>query len=165
MTAITTRPTVLTAGTGGSSGKTMRVQASVRRPPPIPGLNTIAGWMKANKLPFGAPLTIYHNESFAQENIDTECAFIIPGIKTDKVPDPVSPIVVRQMEAIPQAATTIVAEDFYQKVNGLTPAYNAIGRWIEEHGYRIVGAPRELYYGSPEAGDFTAEIQFPVEKA
>lgn len=125
----------------------------------------IAGWMKDNKLPFGAPLTIYHDDSFAQENIDTECAFIIPGTEIDKLPEPVSPITVRQTEAIPQAATTIVAEDFYQKVNGLTPAYNAIGRWIEEHGYRIVGAPRELYYGSPEAGDFTAEIQFPVEKA
>jgi len=126
--------------------------------------NTIAGWMTANGLPFGAPMTIYHNESYIQENIDTECAFIIPGVEIDQVPGPISPIVVRQMEAVPQVATTIVAEDFYQKVNGLTPAYNAIGQWIEEHDYRIVGAPRELYYGSPEAGDFTAEIQFPVEK-
>jgi DNA-binding transcriptional MerR regulator len=126
--------------------------------------NTIAGWMKANGLPFGPPMTIYHNESYTQENIDTECAFIIPGLEIDKVPGPVSPIVVRQLEAVPQVAATIVTEDFYQKVNGLTPAYNAIGQWIEEHGYRIVGAPRELYYGSPETGDFTAEIQFPVEK-
>ncbi|MBK9054253.1 MAG: MerR family transcriptional regulator [Chloroflexi bacterium] len=127
--------------------------------------NTIAGWMSANGLPFGTPMTIYHNESYTRENIDTECAFIIPGIEIDKVPEPIRPIVVRQMEAVPQAVTTIVADDFYQKVGGLTPAYNALGQWIEEHGYRIVRAPRELYYGSPEKGDFTAEIQFPVEKA
>lgn len=127
--------------------------------------NTIAGWMSANGLPFGTPMTIYHNESYTQENIDTECAFIIPGIESDNVPGPIRPIIVRQMEAVPQAVTTIVADDFYQKVGGLTPAYNALGQWIEEHGYRIVRAPRELYYGSPEKGDFTAEIQFPVEKA
>lgn len=127
--------------------------------------NTIAGWMTAIGLPIGTPMTIYHNESYTRENIDTECAFAIPGIGIDKVPGPVKPIVVHQMEAVPQVVTTIVADDFYQKVDGLTPAYNALGQWIEEHGYRIVGAPRELYYGSPEKGDFTAEIQFPVEKA
>lgn len=126
--------------------------------------NTIAGWMAANGLSFGAPLTIYHNESYTYENIDTECAFIIPGIEIDKVARPVSPIVVRQMEAILHVATTIIAGDFYQKVESLKPAYNAIGQWIEDHGYCIMGAPRELYYGSPEKGDFTAEIQFPVEK-
>jgi DNA-binding transcriptional MerR regulator len=32
------------------------------------------------------------------------------------------------------------------------------------HGYRMVCAPREFYYGSPEKGDLAAEIQFPVEK-
>ena len=127
--------------------------------------NQIAGWMASNGLPFGAPLTIYHNEGYTQENIDTECAFIIPGKQVEAVARPASPIVVRKLEALPQAASTIAADDFYQKVGGLTPAYNALGRWIEEHGYRIVGAPRELYYGSPEKGDFTAEIQFPVEKA
>ena len=127
--------------------------------------NMIASWMASNGLPFGPPMTIYHNESYTLENIDTECAFIIPGAEIDKVARPISPIIVHQMEAVPHVATTIAADDFYQKVGGLTPAYNAIGHWIEEHGYSIVGAPRELFYGSPEKGDFTAEIQFPVEKA
>ena len=126
--------------------------------------NTIAGWMAANGLPFGPPLTIYHNEGYTCEDIDTECGFIIAVKEIDQVTRPAGPIVVRQMEAIPHAATTIATDDFYQKVDGLKPAYNALGQWIEDHGYRIVGAPRELYYGSPEKGDFTAEIQFPVEK-
>jgi len=125
----------------------------------------IADWMVANGLPFGAPMTVYHNKSYTRENIDTECAFIIPGVAGNKIALPPSPIVVRQMEAIPHAATTIVADNFYQKADGLTPAYHALAQWIEDNDYRIVGAPRELYYGSPERGDFTAEIQFPVEKA
>lgn len=122
---------------------------------------TIAGWLTATGLPVGLPLTIYHNEGYTRENIDTECAFIIPGAKIDPVTRPASPIVVRQTEAIPHMATTLVAD---WKVEGLNPAYNTMGQWIEDHGYRIVGAPRELYYGPPEKGIYTAEIQFPVEK-
>jgi DNA-binding transcriptional MerR regulator len=126
--------------------------------------NTIASWMIANGLSFGPPMAIYHNESHTRENIDTECAIIIPGKEINQVPRPVSPIIVRQLEAFPEVATTIVTDDFYQKIEGLKPAYNAIGQWIEEHGYRMVCAPREFYYGSPEKGDLAAEIQFPVEK-
>lgn len=126
--------------------------------------NLIAAWMASNGLPFGPPMTIYHNESYCRANIDTECAFVIPGGQVDQLASPASPVTVRQIEAVAQMAATIVTGDFFQKVDGLTPAYQAIGRWIEEHGYRIAGAPRELYYGSPQTGDFTAEIQFPVEK-
>jgi len=123
--------------------------------------NTIANWMKANKLPFGAPMTIYHNESYTRENVDTECAFIIPNTEPDKVVSPVNPIRVRQMEAFPHMATTIVTDG---KHESFKLAYNSIGQWIGDHGYHIVGAPRELYYGSPETKDYTAEIQFPVER-
>jgi DNA-binding transcriptional MerR regulator len=123
--------------------------------------HTIASWIKANGLPFGLPMTMYHNEGYTHENIDTECAFIIPNTEIAEIARPVSPIMVRQTEAVPRMATTIVAD---WKVEGLEPAYNAIGRWIGDHGYCIVGAPRELYYGSPEKGEYTAEIQFPVEK-
>ena len=122
---------------------------------------TIASWMTANGLPFGLPMTIYHNEGYTRENIDTECAIIIHGTEIDKVDKPLSPIVVRQTEAIPHMATTIVADE---KVESHQRAYHTIGHWIEDHGYCIVGAPRELYYGSPENGDYAAEIQFPVEK-
>jgi DNA-binding transcriptional MerR regulator len=121
---------------------------------------TIAGWLAANRLAFGFPMTLYHNEGYTCENIDTECAFPIFGAAIDRV---ASPIIIRQMEAIPQVATIIVA-DFHEKVDGLKPAYAALGQWIANHNYHIIGAPRELYYGSPETGYFTAEIQFPVDK-
>lgn len=127
--------------------------------------NTIAEWMKAAELPLGPPMSVYHNEGYTLENIDTECAFIIPDTEVDKVAKPISPIVIRQMEAVPHAASTVVADDFLQQEDGLRPAYRAIIQWIENHDYHIAGAPRELYYGAPERGDFTAEIQFPVEKA
>lgn len=121
----------------------------------------IAGWVAANKLPSGPAMTIYHNESYTRENIDTECAFVIRNTEIEKIAMPTSPIIVRQMQAVPQMATTVVAD---YRIEGLEPAYNAIGQWIGDHGYYIVGALRELYYGSPADNDYTAEIQFPVEK-
>lgn len=127
--------------------------------------DVIARWMNEIGLPFGPSLTIYHNETYTRENIDTECAFVIPNSAAAKTAKPNKPIEVREMEALHLVASTIVTDDFYKKVDGLTPAYNAIAQWIEENGYKIVGPPRELFYGSAEKGDLTAEVQFPVEKA
>lgn len=127
--------------------------------------DTIAGWLRSNDLPIGAAMTIYYNEGFVRENIDTECAFIIPDASPLKGIAPENLITIRQIEAVPQMASTIVTDDFYRKVDGLTPAYHSLGQWIESNGYRIVGPPRELFYGSVQNGDLTAEVQFPVEKA
>jgi DNA-binding transcriptional MerR regulator len=95
--------------------------------------DTIAHWMNVNRLPFGPSLTIYHNETYTRENIDTECAFIIPDTATPKAAKPDRRIKVRQLEALPLAASTIVTDGFYKKVDGLKPAYDAIAHWIEEN--------------------------------
>lgn len=126
--------------------------------------NQIAQWMAAHKIPFGPPVTTYYNESYTRQDIDLECAFILPDPAAAKAASPPAPIELRQIEAVPNVAVTIVTDDFYNKVEGLTPAYNALGRWIEANNYKIAGPPRELFHGSPQTGDFTAEIQFPVEK-
>ncbi len=122
-------------------------------------------WIKAKGLSVGPAMTIYYNEGFVRENIDTECAFLLLGAGTAQTLTPDKPIQVRQMEAVPLVASTVVADNFYKKVDGLTPAYNALAKWIEDNSYQIVGPPRELFYGSPESGEMTAEIQFPVKTA
>ena len=127
--------------------------------------DAIARWMNENSLPFGPSLTIYHNETYTREDIDTECAFVIPNSTAAKAANPDKRIAVRQMEAVPLVAFTIATDGFYKKVDGLAPAYNAIAQWIELNGYKIVGPLRELFYGSVEKGDLTAEVQFPVVKA
>lgn len=124
----------------------------------------IAEWIQANRLQIGFPMALYHDEGYTRTHVDTECAFSLRGIEIEDVPAPTHPIVIRQIDAIPQAATVVVA-DFHQKVRGLEPAYEAIGQWIANNQYHITAAPREIYYGSPATGDFTAEIQFPVKKA
>lgn len=124
---------------------------------------SIANWLKANNLPVGIPIALYHDEEFRTENVDTECAFMIPGISLEAIPEPDAPLVIRQMEAQSQVATVVVA-NFHLEAGGLKDAYAAIGRWIADNDYHITAAPRELYYGSPQTGDFTSEIQFPVCK-
>jgi DNA-binding transcriptional MerR regulator/effector-binding domain-containing protein len=126
--------------------------------------DTIARWMQATNLPFGPSLSIYYNEGFTRADIDTECAFIIPDAEALKTARLEPAIEVRQIEAVPLVASTIATDGFYKRSGGLLPAYNALAQWIEENGYQIAGPPRELFYGSAERGDLTAEVQFPVEK-
>jgi DNA-binding transcriptional MerR regulator len=127
--------------------------------------DTLEGWLRRNSLSFGPSMSIYYNEGFAQENIDTECAFIVTDPAVPKSAKPEAPITVRNIDAVPLMASTIATDDFYKKPGGLLPAYNALAQWIEDNSYRIAGPPRELFYGSVEKGDLTAEVQFPVEKA
>jgi DNA-binding transcriptional MerR regulator len=127
--------------------------------------DTLEEWLRRNSLSFGPSMSIYYNEGFARENIDTECAFIVTEPAALKGAKPVPRIAVREIDAVPLVASTIATDDFYKKPGGLLPAYNAVAQWIEDNGYRIAGPPRELFYGSAENGDLTAEVQFPVEKA
>lgn len=121
----------------------------------------IARWLSANNVSFGSALTIYHNEGHVTENIDTECAFILNGTLPDGLATPEKPIEIREMSAYAQVATTVVSD---WQVNGLSSAYHALWQWLDNHSYRPIDAPRELYFGSPESGENTVEIQLPVER-
>ena len=125
----------------------------------------IERWVRANNLALGPSMSIYYNEGFTRENIDTECLFILPDSEVADIAAPDAPIEVKQLNPVPLVASTIATEDFYKKPGGLLPAYDALAHWIEENGYQIAGPARELFYGSAEHGDLTAEVQFPVEKA
>ena len=126
--------------------------------------DAIETWLRANNLPVGPSMSIYYNEGFADKDIDTECLFIIPDSNARNITPPASPIKVRELDGVPLMASTIATNDFYKKPGGLLPAYNAIAQWIEENNYQIAGPPRELFYGTAEHEDLTAEVQFPVER-
>jgi DNA-binding transcriptional MerR regulator len=126
--------------------------------------DTIYKWIQIHKLPIGPTMTIYYNEGFVRENIDTECAFIVPDAGALGRVKSEDGVTLRQLEAAPFIASTIVTDDFYKKVGALLPAYSALAQWIEDNGYEIAGHPRELFYGSPHTNDLTAEVQYPVEK-
>ena len=109
-------------------------------------------------------MTTYLNQSFTRENLDIECAFVIGKGAKIAVATPDHPIEIRELAPVPQVAVAIVTDNFHQKVEGLSPAYKALGEWIEANGFQIVGPVRELIHGRPDTNDLTAEIQFPIDK-
>jgi DNA-binding transcriptional MerR regulator len=71
---------------------------------------------------------------------------------------------ISEMPAVQEMATTVHKGPY----ENLLEAYSAIGRWIEDNGYRVTGPCREVYIhhdrkGTPPA--HVTEIQFPVQKA
>jgi effector-binding domain-containing protein len=67
-------------------------------------------------------------------------------------------------------AATMAATVHHGSYNTINLGHEAILRWIETNGYRIVGADREiyLYNAMPLRRDdpsYVTEIQYPVEKA
>src|SRR5688572_16904001 len=63
--------------------------------------DAIERWVRDNHLPLGPSMSIYYNEGFVRENIDTECSFIIPDASAATRVSPVAPIQMRQLEPAP----------------------------------------------------------------
>jgi len=104
-------------------------------------------------------LTIDHNDSYKERDVDLEVCEVIDA------PLPVSErIHVRDLPAVEQMACTVHHGPFPQ----LNQGYQALMQWAEANGYRFVGPSREVYLEVSETGDEStnvAEIQIPVEKA
>jgi effector-binding domain-containing protein len=68
------------------------------------------------------------------------------------------------------SAVTMAATIHHGSYNTIGEAHEAVLKWIEANGYRIVGPDREvyLYNTMPIRRDdpsYITEIQYPVEKA
>jgi effector-binding domain-containing protein len=62
----------------------------------------------------------------------------------------------------PQTVASAMHKGPYEQV---APVYAALGAWVTENGYRMVGPPRELYYSDPDEvppEEYLTEIQLPV---
>lgn len=68
----------------------------------------------------------------------------------------------RQLPAVTTMATFVVQGSMGEMHLG----YSAIGQWAETNGYRLAGAPRELFLRMPQSADMSdavTEIQYPLE--
>jgi len=109
--------------------------------------------------PVGPCFTIYYDEEFKERDVDAEVC---------------EPIDVQLTETNKVKAHTLPATDVASAIhNGpyveLGTAIEAVIRWTEANGYRIVGPEREIYIrpgknGSQTDPETVTEIQFPVEK-
>ena len=119
--------------------------------------------------PVGACFTIYYDDEFKERDWDVEVCEPIDAELGESTLAPGASagerIKVKVLPAVDSLACTIHHGPFVT----IGEAYNAIGQWITDNGYRITGPCREFYLEPPENNsqtdpDTVTEIQFPVEK-
>jgi DNA-binding transcriptional MerR regulator len=147
------------------SGEQIKV-ASVRDVVPTPPdqgplWEELGGYLTMNHIrPNGACFTLYYDDEFKERDWDLEvCEQIDVDLGESRR------IKVRTLPAVDSLACTIHHGPFVT----IGDAYNALGQWITDNGYRITGPCREVYLRPQENGSQTdpetvTEIQFPVEK-
>ena len=121
----------------------------------------LGGYLAMNRIrPNGACFTLYYDDEFKERDWDVEvCEQIDVDLNESRR------IKVRTLPAVDSLACTIHHGPFAT----IGEAYNVLGRWITDNGYRITGPCREVYLRPNENGSQTdpetvTEIQFPVEK-
>lgn len=99
-------------------------------------LGELFGYLTAEKLtPTGAPLTIYHSPDFDPENSDMELA--VPIAEQNE-----------QTRIFP--ASLCATSTYTGPYEELHTVYSKILKWIEEQGYKMNGAPFEIYQTDPK---------------
>lgn len=108
--------------------------------------------------PLGAPLLVYHDVIDQESDGDVEICF--PTSADFKGADGIA---VRELEA-GQMATAIHTGPY----ENITPLYHKLVEWIHEHGYQIVGPPREIYENDPRMvapPELRTRVEFPVAQS
>lgn len=142
--------------------KVASVRGVVPTPPEQGGLwQELEGYLAQERVhPTGACFTLYHDDEYKERDWDLEvCEPIDAELGESK------DVKVQTLPAVETLACTIHNGPFVT----IGEAYNAIGKWITDNGYRIVGPCREIYLHAAEPVSQTdpstvTEIQFPVEK-
>jgi DNA-binding transcriptional MerR regulator len=99
----------------------------------------------------------YHDEGYTEGPVDVEVVMEIQKLLTDA-----DGFTFKESEPIEKAASILVPGEY----ENIASAYNFLGKWIEENGYAIAGATRQLPIKGPwnetNSKDYLTEIQMPV---
>lgn len=105
--------------------------------------------------PAGAPMTVYHDIDFNYEHTDIEIVLPVNDERRKIKPENFSPGL---------CAYTIYTGAY----SSIGDAYAAVMKWIETNGYKISGAPFDIYIKGPREAsspdEFVTEVYFPVKK-
>ena len=112
-----------------------------------------------NLQPVGPVMTIYHDkQEFDVENAD--CEICIPVN---------SKVNMEKSEKIKEFSGGLVASTtFVGPYSRLGEAYAKVMKWIDDNGYKCVGAPFDIYLNGPQnvksPEEFVTEVCFPISK-
>src|SRR5574341_1896663 len=142
--------------------KAASVRGVIPTPPEQGGLwGELEGYLELQHVhPNGACFTLYHDDEYKERDWDVEvCEPINADVSESER------VKVQTLPALPAVACTLHNGPFVT----IGEAYNAIGKWITDNGYRITGPCREVYLrpskdNSQNDPETVTEIQFPVEK-
>ncbi|MEO1348495.1 MAG: MerR family transcriptional regulator [Cyanobacteria bacterium J06635_15] len=122
--------------------------------------NEIMAYLEQHQMePQAYCAAIWHDPDYKEKDVDAEAIVVVPKALKGNARVQVSDLPALDLVA------SVIHRGAYSNLN---QAYGAIVKWIEEHGYQIVGANRELYLkGGAEQDnpDYVTEIQFPVMKS
>jgi effector-binding domain-containing protein len=108
--------------------------------------------------PAGPPIGIYHDPEHQEQDVDVEVAVPISASGTAGVDIPT-----KQLPGVEEMAC-IFHQGGYSTIGA---SYGNLMKWVEENGYQVAGAVREVYIRGPESGEeekYLTEIQLPVKK-
>jgi DNA-binding transcriptional MerR regulator len=113
--------------------------------------------------PIAPSLNIYHHMGFLDRDMEIEVATPVDAASSVDIPLSSGERITSQMLPAVQVMACLI-----QPVTDdtIAEAYNAMGKWIQSNGYRIVGPSREICQPldqGDKTGAFLIEIQFPVE--
>ncbi|HEX2995215.1 MAG TPA: GyrI-like domain-containing protein, partial [Anaerolineales bacterium] len=112
--------------------------------------------------PVGPCFALYHDTEHKERDWDVE---VCEQIAIELVPT--KRVKVYSLPAVETMACTVHTGSFAT----ITDAYEAILKWMDQNGYRIVGPTREIVLREPQPENSqndpgtVVEIQYPVEKA
>ncbi len=115
----------------------------------------------SNTKTYGACICVTHNE-LMEDELDLELGYVVQDNSTTKLALPNNPDMELGILEGAQMATLVHVGNW---ATGLE-SYQALGTWVEQSGFRIVGAGREVFI-EVEVGQVSEEniyeIQFPIE--
>lgn len=107
-------------------------------------------------------VAVFHDDAYQQEGLDVEIGFTCTDAQAKVITPPDDHAWgLTTLPTVLTLATTIHRGGWIT----LSEGYNALGRWIHDNGYEIIGAGREIFHriSKDDAEDFITELQFPVQ--
>ena len=106
--------------------------------------------------PSGPRICVFYNPEFDPEFVDVEVLYPTDG-----------PVAAGSERILPAATVAAILQVGLDSVEEIGAAYGAVYDWIEAHGTRDVGPPREVLLVGRDSGkppsEYVMEIQVPIE--
>ena len=116
----------------------------------------------SNAKTYGKCICITHNDMMLDDGYDLELGFVVQDESTKQLALPTHPDMEMGILEGAQVATLVHVGNW---TTGLE-SYQALGTWVEQSGFRISGAGREVFIDiqlAEPSDENIFEIQFPIE--